>query len=405
MNDPQEHSLSAKQKKGRSKRKKKDFEPKPVWIRGKLFYQIYAGSRLVERNGEMVRVLDRRTYADKNEAESAADLLRIQKINYGAAAMAISERLRSEAIEAQRLLEPHSVSLLEAVRSFVSNLEALKKSREVTAAVNDYIAGAKTDGRSARYIGDLRHRLGRFSRDFANRTLACVTTTDLENWLRSLGVGAVSRNSYRRRLGSLFAYSINRGWCSTNPASKVTIARERETRIGILNPDEFSKLLENASEQTLPYWLLGGFAGVRSAEIERLAWKDIHFESLLIEVSGDKSKTAAKRFIPIHPVLEAWLAPYKDRRGSICPINLRKLLEADRQRAGIMAWPSNALRHSFASYHLAHFQDAAKLALQLGHTNSHLVFRHYRELVKPQEAERWWSIMPAGASNVVALTA
>jgi integrase len=405
MNDRQEPSPPAKPKRAGSKRKNKDFEPKPVRIKGKLLYQIYAGSKLVERNGKMVRVLDRRTYADRNEAESAAELLRIQKINYGLAAMSISERLRSEAIEAQRLLEPHSISLLEAVRSFVSNLEAVKKSREVTAAVADYIAGAETDGRSTRYIGDLRHRLGRFSKDFAKRPLASVTTTDLENWLRSLGLGAVSRNSYRRRLSSLFTYSVDRGWCSGNPASKVTIARERETPIGILSPEEFSNLLENASEQTLPYWLLGGFAGVRSAEINRLVWKDIHFESGLIEVSGDKSKTAAKRFIPIQPVLQAWLVPYKNHRGSICPVNLRKLLEADRRRAGIAAWPSNALRHSFASYHLAHFQDAAKLALQLGHTNSHLVFRHYRELVKPQEAKRWWNIMPGATSNVVALTA
>jgi integrase len=29
---------------------------------------------------------------------------------------------------------------------------------------------------------------------------------------------------------------------------------------------------------TLPYWLLGGFAGLRRAELERLEWKDIHFD-------------------------------------------------------------------------------------------------------------------------------
>jgi hypothetical protein len=35
------------------------------------------------------------------------------------------------------------------------------------------------------------------------------------------------------------------------------------------------------------------------------------------------------------------------------------MLEATRVAAGIKRWPSNALRHSFASYHLAHFNDAA----------------------------------------------
>jgi hypothetical protein len=35
--------------------------------------------------------------------------------------------------------------------------------------------------------------------------------------------------------------------------------------------------------------------------------------------------------------------------------------------AGITEWPENALRHSFASYHLAHFMNAAETAPQLGH--------------------------------------
>jgi integrase len=64
-------------------------------------------------------------------------------------------------------------------------------------------------------------------------------------------------------------------------------------------------------------------------------------------------------------------------------------------------WPQNALRHSFASYHLARFSDAAALALELGHTNSNLVFQHYRQLVKPKRAERYWKIVPAVAGKKV----
>jgi len=47
------------------------------------------------------------------------------------------------------------------------------------------------------------------------------------------------------------------------------------------------------------------------------------------------------------------------------------------------------LRHGFASYHLAHFKDAAKLALELGHNDQELLFRHYRELVKPEAAAKY----------------
>jgi integrase len=59
------------------------------------------------------------------------------------------------------------------------------------------------------------------------------------------------------------------------------------------------------------------------------------------------------------------------------------------------------LRHSFASYHLARFNDAAALALELGHTSAQLVFQHYRQLVKPKQAERYWKITPAVAGKKV----
>jgi len=85
-------------------------------------------------------------------------------------------------------------------------------------------------------------------------------------------------------------------------------------------------------------------------------------------------------------------------RGAVAPIGYRKLLDRARRAAGIQVWPNNALRHSFASYHLAHFKKAgvAELSLEMGHTNADLVFQHYRELVKPKDAKRYWNIVPAG---------
>jgi integrase len=83
----------------------------------------------------------------------------------------------------------------------------------------------------------------------------------------------------------------------------------------------------------------------------------------------------------------------------ICPQNLYNKLVEDRRRAGITRWPSNCLRHSFASYHLAHFRDPKELALEMGHTRSEILFRHYRELVRPSEAEKFWRIVPAIAGQ------
>jgi hypothetical protein len=43
---------------------------------------------------------------------------------------------------------------------------------------------------------------------------------------------------------------------------------------------------------------------------------------------------------------------------------------------------------------LAHFKNAAELALEMGHTNQQMIFEHYRQLVRPKEAARYWKICP-----------
>jgi len=108
----------------------------------------------------------------------------------------------------------------------------------------------------------------------------------------------------------------------------------------------------------------------------------------------------------MQPNLAVWLEPFKGQVGRMCPPNLRKLLEEDRRKAALKKWPPNALRHSFASYHLAAFDNAAKLALELGHTSEELIFRHYRELVGPEQAAKYWAIRPGGPeTNVVPMPA
>jgi integrase len=67
------------------------------------------------------------------------------------------------------------------------------------------------------------------------------------------------------------------------------------------------------------------------------------------------------------------------------------------------SWPTNALRHSFASYHLAHHKNAASTAAELGHTSPVMLYRHYREVVLPDAAAAWWQVVPpADFGNVVA---
>jgi integrase len=80
-------------------------------------------------------------------------------------------------------------------------------------------------------------------------------------------------------------------------------------------------------------------------------------------------------------------------------------LEADRKAAGFFRLAINALRHSFTSYALSHCKDAATLALELGHADQDLIFRHYRELVTPEAAAKYWDIRPESETKLVAISA
>ena len=113
---------------------------------------------------------------------------------------------------------------------------------------------------------------------------------------------------------------------------------------------------------------------------------DVDLEGGFIHVGAKKAKSARRRLVKIEPNLHRWLDDAQRAREAVAPLNLRtRLLEA-RKAAKLRRWPFNGLRHSFASYHLAHFKDAARLALEMGHTNTNMIFGHYRELVRTEEA-------------------
>jgi integrase len=361
-------------------------------------WQINLESRTLTRaDGTRARVRPRRTFTSLEEAKSFALLKRIERHNRGTLGVSMPDKLRTDAIEAAKLLEPYGVSLTEVIREYVTKREVSTKSVTVAEAITAFLQSKAKEGLRPRYTGDLEYRLGRFRESFADRKIADIEPGEIMSWLESLNQASLSRSVYRARLYLLYRYARTRGWAETNPLELVPRLKvPRGGKIGILTPEQAARLLETASEETLPFWAIGLFSGLRTAELYRLEWKNIRWDSTppLIEVTALKSKTATRRLIEIQPNLLAWLLPYRQRSGLVCSSKLTETLEADRKRAGLVPWPPNACRHSFATYHLAHFRDLKGLMLELGHTNPDVTFRHYRELATPAESGKFWRIVP-----------
>jgi integrase len=157
------------------------------------------------------------------------------------------------------------------------------------------------------------------------------------------------------------------------------------------------------------------FAGLRSAEIDRLDWSKVNFESGYITVDASIAKTNSRRLVPITDNLRAWLAPLAKKRGPVfdgqnLSRSIRVLVDGTRpegldengeRHEPVVKWKHNALRHSFCSYRLAKEKNAAQVSLEAGNSPQ-MIFKHYRELVTEAEATEWFGIMPdAGAEGKI----
>ena len=169
---------------------------------------------------------NRRFFKEKAEAETFMQFAKVQQENYGTAAFSVPDALRVEAIECCELLQPFGVTLRDAAKFYAAHLKAVTGSRKVREVVADLLAARAADGMSPRYLGDLRVRLGRFALSFGEEMIAGISASRIDEWLRGLGVGAVTRNTFRRRLAVLFNFAKRRGYVTENPVA-ASEARQR----------------------------------------------------------------------------------------------------------------------------------------------------------------------------------
>jgi Site-specific recombinase XerD len=345
----------------------------------------------------------------KTRAEADAECLRQKTLleRHSRAAVGLSQRAMSEVIAARDRLAEYGKTLRDAVGFYVDHLERVRRCKITVAQLAEEVLDTKRrDGRSAKYIDMLRLYFKRFCQDFANRLIADITVEELDTWLRDLPGSPKTRADYRANIGVLFSYAAQRRMIDFNPVAFTAKPKLIDKPPEIFKVDELRALLEAATRtapDALPMLVIGAFAGLRDAEIKRLDWSEVNLAPGHIEVTAAKAKSARRRIVPIQPNLAAWLRPYSGMTGRVVPYGARGKLDRVRKTAGLLRWPINGLRHSFASYRQAAIHDAPRVASELGHTTPQILYSTYRELVLPEEAERYWKIAPAAdAGNLVA---
>lgn len=261
--------------------------------------------------------------------------------------------------------------------------------------VNEFLVSKARAGRSDRYLRQVRTVLVSFSSGRHKTPLSLVSVQEIEKWLNSHNWSRRTMKGYLGDVRTLYSFALRRGYIAHHTARGAELPAGGQVAgpgpaPAIHTPGQVQAVLEGARAFSLDVCRMLAiryFAGVRSAEVHRLREENI-LPGGYIEVPAAKSKTRRRRLIKIQPNLSAWLA----LGGELRPIR------PDTVRAGIRSsgvnWPPNVTRHSFCSYHLAKFQSAGKTAIEAGHTEA-MLFNHYRELVTPEAAEKFWSILPA----------
>ena len=354
----------------------------------------------------------RKFFETKDEAVGWAEKQRIKRKNEGDAAFGLSAESRIDATAAMELLASYGVSLRECAAFYVRHAATATGDKTIQQVVDELLAVKKSAGVSARYLKDLRIRLNIFCATFGKERAVNVSQQMVDDWITAIPYSGTTKNNYRRLLGVLFGFAVDRRYVLQVPISKQSKSSVKRGKPGILTADECARLLFACDDKILPAVALGMFAGLRpESEVWRLDWSRFDFKRKLIDVEPLSTKNsgdnASVRWVQMSGNLVEWLTPHRQKSGPVSPAgdSYFARLQRAREIARIKTWPADALRHCFCSYHYARHNDAGLTMAQAGHTNPRTFFRHYRARVQPEDARRYFEIRPVSeaAEKIVAI--
>lgn len=324
----------------------------------------------------------------------------------------------TECVEANTRLNGRPVS--EAVEGYLSTVVSVKR-KDLTQAVEDFILADEprtksSNGQRAQLSSEYTRiralRLRHFAKALPGHAVCDLTKQHLDAFFKAMAdASPKARNHHRAGIKQFVQWSVRNDYLS--PSNRLLEADSMRTEhanngdIGIYTPKEFRVLLETAEGPLKPLIAIGGFCGLRTAELLRLEWDDIWRCEGHVEISQTKSKTRSRRLIPICPALAEWLRPYRDHTGQLWHGSNRcfhKSFAEVCDRADISRKP-NGLRHSFCSFHFMLHGNENLTAAQAGNSPA-MIHQHYKGLATKVEAEKWFSVHPTEAAhNVIPLAA
>ncbi|MEI8289107.1 MAG: site-specific integrase [Verrucomicrobiota bacterium] len=312
-----------------------------------------------------------------------------------------------EYAEAYRLLKGKA-SVLEACRFWAKKNDIDLPHVLVADAVKDFKLKCVADGKSKVRLKEINTVADSFALAF-NVEIQNLEPKMISDYLTALKVAERTRRNYRNIIGYFNRWLVLRGYL-TKGTDLLDGVQKYSARlhgeITTYTADEMRRLIAAADKRILPLIVIGGFAGLRHAEIQRLEWEDIDLAEGFIEVKAHKAKTKTRRIVPIKDNLKAFLKPIAKTSGKVITVkNTSKDLLLTAANTGdkekgveVLEWKHNALRHTYISARVAECADVSRVADEAG--NSPQVIRtNYLKRMRPTAAAEWFAIQPPSKAD------
>ncbi|MBQ5665976.1 MAG: tyrosine-type recombinase/integrase, partial [Akkermansia sp.] len=255
--------------------------------------------------------------------------------------------------------------------------------------------------RRTRTLYDFRYFTRRFMlrcKGLAKRRVRGITPQECAEYIEQAFYTPRQRQKARLILSGVFGTAVKRGWCDANPVARVEAPRVVEQPVPVLTPQEIEQLTTTAETYQ------GGscaaavgmmlYAGIRPHEVARLTWAQVDLQARAIYILPRHSKTGGARRVTIHRPLQRILRAHKRAENEkICSPNWLRHWRELRRTSGWgcgRKWPQDALRHTFASYHLSHFRSYAELQVEIGHRDATLLRTRYVDQRGVNAPARFW---------------
>jgi hypothetical protein len=258
-------------------------------------------------------------------------------------------------------------------------------------------------------LRQLKWGLLKFSEAHGTKRPEDLQAVAMRRWVDRLPLTTRGRFNVFAVCRDFFGSPAMRAIVRDNPFSDAPPKKDKGARLRILTVPEMRALLEHEWADWFKVWLVAGaFGGLRTREIFSIPASaiDWEYDEIVIRREDAKQGEAArprsatiyeplKRHMPRRDVEKLLVDGWSKKRWKPVIREACKVIgvEPSPSPSGIMSlkWPDNCLRHSFASYHLAHFKDATKTAFLMG-TSPRLLYETYANLVSRRDAAMWWEL-------------